>query len=483
MIAEYLEQDATGLAAMVAKGDVSAAELTECAIERIEALNPRLNAVVWKRFDEARAEAARSASGPFAGVPFLLKDSLGDLVGAPTRQGSAFEPATPKARNSTLTDRFLAAGLNPLGKTNVPEFALMTTTESRLYGPARNPWNAGHITGGSSGGSAAAVASGMVPVAHANDGGGSIRIPASCCGLVGLKPTRARTSIGPVIGDGWGGLEVEHVVSRSVRDTAAMLDATSGPAPGDPYCAPPAPPNWREAAAKPPGTLRIALIRTRPDGSALHPDCLAAVDHTASLCTDLGHQVEEVDPVKAWQMGPERYASFGDSYGALYASSLVSQIDTITAQTGQVPSPDNLEAYTLALYEMGKGITGGAYQQAWAYMHRLGREMADWHANWDVALTPTLAQPPLTLGTLNPQSADIAGTFAIMTDFSSFTGIQNSTGQPALTLPLHWNAAGLPIGTQLVGRFGEEALLLQLATQLEAAAPWEPRCRAMRSGL
>ena len=483
MIAEYLEQDATGLAAMVAAGDVSAAELTECAIERIEALNPALNAVVWKRFDEARAEAARPAGGPFAGVPFLLKDSLGDLAGAPTRQGSAFEPATPKTVNSTLTDRYLAAGLIPLGKTNVPEFALMTTTESRLYGPARNPWDDGHITGGSSGGSAAAVASGMVPVAHANDGGGSIRVPASCCGLVGLKPTRARTSIGPLIGDGWGGLEVEHVVSRSVRDTAAMLDATSGPAPGDPYCAPPAPPSWLEAATRSPGTLRIALIRTRPDGRALHPDCLAAVDHTAALCTALGHRVEEVDPVKAWQMGPERYATFGDCYGALYASSLVSQIDTIAAQTGQVPSPDNLEAYTLALYEMGKGITGGAYQQAWAYMHRLGREMADWHANWDVALTPTLAQPPLALGTLNPLSPVVAATFAIMTDFSSFTPIQNSTGQPAITLPLHWSAAGLPIGTQLIGRFGEEALLLQLATQLEAAAPWEPRCRAMRAAL
>ena len=483
MIAEYLEQDATGLAAMVAKGDVSAAELTECAIERIEALNPRLNAVVWKRFDEARAEAAQPASGPFAGVPFLLKDSLGDLIGAPTRQGSAFEPAAPKDRNSTLTDRYLAAGLIPLGKTNVPEFALMTTTESRLYGPARNPWNTGHITGGSSGGSAAAVASGMVPVAHANDGGGSIRVPASCCGLVGLKPTRARTSIGPLIGDGWGGLEVEHVVSRSVRDTAAMLDATAGPAPGDPYYAPSAPPSWLEASVKSPGTLRIALIRTRPDGTALHPDCLAAVDHAGALCTDLGHRVEEVDPVKAWQMGPERYAAFGDCYGALYASSLVSQIDTISAQTGQVSTPDNLEAYTLALYEMGKGVTGGAYQQAWAFMHQLGREMADWHSNWDVALTPTLAQPPLALGTLNPQSPDVAAAFAIMTGFSAFAAIQNSTGQPAVSLPLHWNAAGLPIGTHLIGRFGEEALLLQLASQLEIADPWEPRCLAMRQAL
>ena len=286
-----------------------------------------------------------------------------------------------------------------------------------------------------------------------------------------------------MIGDGWGGLEVEHVVCRSVRDCAAMLDATAGAAPGDPYTAPLAPPNWLAAAAKSPGTLRIAALRTRPDGTALHPDCLAAVDHAATLCSDMGHRVEEVDPVKAWQMSPERLVAFGDCYGALYASSLASQIDTIAARTGQVPSLSNLEAYTLGLYEMSKGVTGGAYQQAWAFMHQLGRELAEWHANWDVTLTPTLFQPPLELGTLDPQSPDIAATFAIMTGFSAIAPIQNSTGQPAISLPLHWNAQGLPIGTQLIGRFGEEALLLQLAMQLEAADPWEPRCRAMRAAL
>lgn len=483
MIAEYLDADATALAAMVRRGEVSAAELVECAIARIEALNPRLNAVIHTIYDRARAAAQTPGDGPFAGVPFLLKDSLGDLAGVPTRQGSAFEPATPRDRNSTLTDRYLVAGLIPLGKTNVPEFALMTTTESRLYGPARNPWNMAHTTGGSSGGSAAAVASGMVPMAHANDGGGSIRIPASCCGLVGLKPSRARTSIGPDVADGWGGLEVEHIVSRSVRDCAAMLDATAGAAPGDPYCAPPAPPNWLAASTEPPETLRIAVIRTCPDGSALAPECLAAVDHAASLCVELGHRVEEVDPVKEWRMDAERYAMVSSSWGAIYASSLVAQVDTIAAQTGQGPSSDNLEGYTLALYAMGKEISGGAYQQAWAFLHRLGRDMAEWHTHWDVALTPTLAQPPLTLGTVDPLSPDIAASFGIMAAFSPFAAMQNSTGQPALTLPLHWSATGLPIGTQLIGRFGEEALLLQLAMQLEAADPWEPRCRAMRAAL
>jgi amidase len=483
MIAEYLELDATGIAELVRKGEVSAGELVESAIERIEALNPQLNAVVYKLYDRARSAAAQPPSGIFGGVPFLLKDAFGHLAGVPTRQGSAYEPATPQDHNSTLTDRFLAAGLNPLGKTNVPEFALMTTTESRLYGPARNPWNTDYITGGSSGGAAAAVASGMVPVAHANDGGGSIRIPASCCGLVGLKPTRARTSIGPFIGDGWGGLEVEHVVSRSVRDTAAMLDATAGSAPGDPYLAPAGPPNWLAASMQAPPPLRIAAIRTRPDGLPLHPECLAAVDRAAELCADLGHHVEEVDPVKAWQITPEKFGQILNSYGAIYASSLVAQIDTIAAETGQAPSGNNLEAYTLALYELGKGVTGGAYQQAWAFMHRFGRDMAAWHVQWDLALTPTLGLPPLRLGTLNPHTGDFAENFAIMGEFSPFAAFQNSTGQPALSLPLHWSADGLPIGTQLIGRFGEEALLLQLATQLEAAAPWEPRCRAMRAAL
>jgi amidase len=483
MIAEYLEFDATGLAELVRKREVSAAELTESAIERIEALNPALNAVVYKLYDRARAAAAQPPSGPFGGVPFLLKDVFGHLAGVPTRQGSAFEPATPQDRNSTLTDRFLAAGLNPLGKTNVPEYALMCTTESRLYGPARNPWNTGHITGGSSGGSAAAVASGMVPVAHANDGGGSIRIPASCCGLVGLKPTRARTSIGPEVGDGWGGLEVEHVVCRSVRDCAAMLDAVAGPASGDPYQAPPGPPNWLAASAQPPGQLRIAVIRVRPDGSAFDPQCLAAVDRAAALCADLGHRVEEVDPVTDWQLGPERFALISDSWGAIYASSLVAQVDTIAAATGAAPSPNNLEAFSLGLYAMGKEITGGAYQQAWAVLHQQGRNMARWHADWDVALTPTLAQPPLALGTIDPQSSDVAATFARMAAFVPFTPMLNGTGQPALSLPLHWSVEGLPIGVQLGGRFGEERLLLQLATQLESAAPWEPRCLDMRKAL
>lgn len=483
MIDDYLSNDALGLAALVDSGQVSAAELTECAIERIEALNPALNAVIYKLYDRARSAAAQPPSGIFGGVPFLLKDSLGHLAGVPTRQGSAFEPATPKDHNSTLTDRFVAAGLNPLGKTNVPEFALMPTTESRIYGPARNPWNTAHSTGGSSGGSAAAVAAGMVPVAHANDGGGSIRIPASCCGLVGLKPTRARTSIGPQEVDGWGGLEVEHVVCRSVRDCAAMLDAVAGPALGDPYCAPPGPPSWLAASTQPPGQLRIAVVRSLPDGSALDPQCLAAVDRAAALCAELGHRVEEIDPVKAWQLSPERFALISNAWGAIYASSLVAQIDTIAATTGAVPSPDNLEAYTLWLYAMGKEITGGAYQQAWAVLHQHGRAMARWHSDWDAVLTATLGLPPLALGSADPQSSDVAATFAKLGAFVPFTQIQNGTGQPAITLPLHWSETGLPIGVQFGGRFGEEALLLQLATQLEAAAPWEPRCLAMRKAL
>ena len=261
MIAEYLELDATGLAELVRTGGVSAAELTDCAIARIDALNPRLNAVVHTFYDRARALAQQPQTGAFAGVPFLLKDILGDLAGEPTRQGSRLMPAVPAAQNAELTNRFLAAGLNPLGKTNVPEFGLVGTTESVLYGPAKNPWNLAHSTGGSSGGSAAAVASGMVPIAHANDGGGSIRIPASACALVGLKPSRARNPLGPMVGDVMGGLVQEHVVCRSVRDAARMLDCTHGPGLGDPYAAPPAP-----------ASFAAALEEGAASQDRLHPD-------------------------------------------------------------------------------------------------------------------------------------------------------------------------------------------------------------------
>jgi len=468
-LTDYANYDGLGLAKLVKDKKVKPIELVDAAIARIEKHNPTLNAVVWTMFERAREMARKKLpDGPFRGVPFLLKDALGDLEGAPTRQASALVPATPCRETAALTRRFLAAGLVPLGKTNVPEFALLPTTESRLYGPARNPWNPRYTTGGSSGGAAAAVAAGIAPMAHANDGGGSIRIPASCCGLVGLKPTRARTSLGPTLGEEWGGLSVEHVVSRSVRDTAAMLDATAGAEPGDPYWAPPPPKSYLAASRRPPERLRLAVIRTRPDGSAPHADCLEAVDHAAQLCRSLGHKVEVVDPPAAW-------AEAGAHWITLYATSLAAHVDELCAATGATPSPSTLEGYTLGLYAMGQALTASQYQRALNALHAAGRAVAEWHRRFDVALTPTLGTPPIPLGTLDITSTDITTVIPSLLEFVPFTGVSNSTGQPAISLPLHWNAAGLPIGVQFIGRFGDETTLLRLATQLEKAEPWGHR--------
>ena len=468
-IDDYSRLDGLGLAELVATKQVQPIELVDAAIARIERHNPRLNAVVWTMFDRARAMARGPLpQGRFAGVPFLLKDALGDIEGAPTRHGSAFVPATPSEQNAYLTNRFLAAGLVPLGKTNVPELTLMPVTESRLYGPARNPWDVSRTPGGSSGGSAAAVAAGMVPVAHANDGGGSIRGPASCCGLVGLKPTRARTSVGPTLGEGWGSMEVEHVVSRSVRDSAAMLDATAGSEPGDPYCAPPPAASYLAELANAPTGLRIALVRARPDGSAPHADCLAAVDHTAALCRSLGHRVELIDPPAWW-------AAASEPFTVLYATSQVTFIDSIAAATGAVPSPNQLEGYTLAVYEMGKSFSAAQYQASLNAIHQFGRAAAALHRQYDVMLTPTMGAPPLPIGTVDTESPNLEVTIGQLLDFLPFTTMANMTGQPAISLPLFLSADNLPIGSQFIGRYGDESLLLRLAAQLEAAQPWAHR--------
>ncbi len=474
---DYIDHDATALAGLVKQGAVSPAELVEAAIARIEALNPKLNAVVLPIFERARDRARGPVSaGPFAGVPFLLKDILGDLEGVPTRQGSRIMPPVPAAQNGELTDRFLAAGLIPLGKTNVPEFGLVATTESALYGPACNPWNAAHSTGGSSGGSGAAVASGMVPVAHANDGGGSIRIPAAANGLVGLKPTRARNPLGPVVGDVMAGLVQEHVLARSVRDTARMLDVTAGPGLGDPYAAPVPPASFAAALERPPAPLRIAFAKTKLNGQPLHPDCVAAVEAAAKLCADLGHHVEEASP-------PVDQDALTMPFMALWTAGLTMQIDLVAQLTGQVPSLDNLEGLTFGLYQAGKTITGAQVLGSVAAVQGIARVIARWHQTYDLWLTPVLGLPTVANGTFDLSLTDPIAGFAPMIDYVPFTALQNGTGQPAISLPLHWNGAGLPIGVQFVAGVGEEALLIALAGQLEMAAPWEPRCREMRRAL
>jgi amidase len=465
---EYARFDGLGLAALVADGAVTADELLEAAIERAERLNPQLNLLVYRDYERARLAAKKPLSGPFAGVPFLLKD-IGVLCrGTPTRQGSRLYPATAADHDSELMTRFRRAGFNAFGKTNVPEFGLVPTTESKLYGAAHNPWDPTCSTGGSSGGSAAAVAAGIVPIAHANDGGGSIRIPASACGLVGLKPTRGRVSHAPDLPDAIDGLAIDLVVTRSVRDTAAVLDAVAGNAPGDPYSAPPAPTSFRHDAAERPRWLRIAFATTRLDGSKVEPECIAAVEAAADLCAALGHELVEAAPNIP-------VALFEPAFTDLWCSHLASAIDFLAHTTGQIPGPDNLEGLTLAYYERGKSVPATRYIQSKIILSRISRGIAAFHQRYDLWLTPTLGEVPWKLGRFDPDRTDLAAVMAEFGRYVPFTPIQNVTGQPAINLPLYWTAAGLPIGVQFAAPFGDEATLLKLATELERAAPWADR--------
>jgi amidase len=466
---EYVDYDGVGLADLIARRDMTALEVVDAAIARAEELNPRLNAIIYRTFERAR-ERAKDASRdtPFKGVPFLLKDILAQTTEAPTRSASAFTPNVPAPHDAELTARFRRAGLISLGKTNAPEFGLLPITESKLYGAARNPWKLSHSTGGSSGGSAAAVAARIVPLAHANDGGGSIRIPASCCGLVGLKPTRGRNPLGPDFGDVLGGLVAEHVVSRSVRDTAVALDAVAGPALGDPYVAPPPARPFAEALHEGRPRLKIAFTRRNLAGEPLHPDCIAAVESAAKLCQELGHEVaEDAPPVDA--------AATSQAFLAIWAAGVAMVIDAVALLTGQKPTEDRFEGLTWGFYRQGKTIAASHYMMAWLQLQRIARVVAQWHVKWDVWLTPTLGAPPLALGSIDIAETDVAKASAPLLSYVPITPLQNATGQPAINLPLYWNGSGLPIGTQLVGRFGDEWTLLALAAELERARPWDRR--------
>jgi amidase len=465
---DYSNYDGLGLAELVKKKKVKPSELVEAAIERIERLNPKLNAIVFKGYDDARARAKTKLSGAFAGVPMLLKDLLGFKKGWPNRSAARFMRTDPYTFNSTLVDRFEAAGLIPIGKTNVPEFGIVPLTESKLYGPAHNPWNLDHSTGGSSGGSAAAVAAGIVPLAHANDGGGSIRIPASCCGLVGLKPTRGRNPLGPTAGDIMGGLLAEHVVSRSVRDTAAALDATAGPEVGDPYAAPPPPGSYLAAIKKKPKMLRIAFATKLFDGGAFDPECKAAVEAAAKLCAKLGHHVEEGMPAISTPF-------LASHFLPIWASGLAMLIDYIAATSSKTPAREEFEGLTWGLYQYGKTITAGQYQLAWTVLQGMTRKVAAWQQPYDAWITPVLSQPPLKIGTVDLEETDLMKGFAPIINYIPFAALQNVTGQPAINLPLSWSKSGLPLGVQFVGRFGEEHVLLQIAAQIEKAAPWSKK--------
>ena len=472
-ISGYADYDGLGLADLVAKKKVKPIELVEEAIARAERANPTLNAVVFRDYDRARdAARGRLPKGPFTGVPFFLKDIFALAEGMPTRQACHFMPPIPSDHDSVLVARYRKAGLVPLGKTNVPEFGLVATTESKLYGPARNPWNTAHSTGGSSGGSAALVAVGVVPLAHANDGGGSIRIPASCCGLVGLKPTRGRITYAPDFGDVLDGLANDHVVTRTVRDSAAALDATQGCLAGDAYWAPPAPASYREAIKRKPKRLRIAFATKKLDGKTLHADCMAAVKAAARLCEKLGHDVEEASPHLDQSM-------LIPAFMAYWTGHLATGIDFIAMITGQTPTRDRFEGLTWGLYEAGKQVTATQYLHAKNVLQQAGRTAATFHETYDVWITSTLSEPPVELGRFDLEETDPEKSFGPMIDYVPFTAMQNATGQPAINLPLHWNKAGLPVGVQFVGRYGDEVTLLKLAAELEKARPWAARYKTI----
>ncbi|HEV8320674.1 MAG TPA: amidase [Myxococcota bacterium] len=466
--------DATAQAELVRKGEVKPSELLEAAIERLERVNGRLNAVITPMYELARglvagAAAAALPAGPFRGVPFLLKDLLATYAGVRRADGSDFMGEYVPDHDSTLVARYKAAGLVTFGKTNTPEFGILCTTEPRRFGPTRNPWDTSRTTGGSSGGSAAAVAAGIVPMAHANDGGGSIRIPASCCGVFGLKPTRGRTTLGPDLGDIMAGLVHEHAVTRSVRDSAALLDAVAGPEVGDPYFAtPPARPYLKEVGADP-GPLRIGFTGRNATGVALHADCAAALQDAARLCAELGHHVEEA-PLP--DVDGQRLTQ---AFLALWAAGGAATVAGAGLVTGRTPAPEQFEALTWALYEMGNAVPGPQVLLGIIYVQGVARAFQKAWQGYDVVLTPTIAEPPVPLGTFDsPPDNGLAGLFRAA-EFTPFTPLQNMTGQPAMSVPLYWNAAGLPIGTHFVGRYGDEATLFRLAAQLEQARPWAGR--------
>jgi amidase len=468
MLDELTFLDATALAESVRAGQVKPIELVDAAIERIERLNPTLNAVVTPMYDAARRAAQGRASGPFAGVPFLLKDLVAACAGARMTWGSRLLRDFVPPWDSELVLRFKRAGLVIVGKTNTPELGLLPTTEPQLFGPCRNPWDLGRTPGGSSGGSAAAVAAGLVPFAHGNDGGGSIRIPASCCGLFGLKPTRGRNPLGPSIGDVMSGLVVEHALTRSVRDSAALLDATAGPDVGDPYWAPPpARPFAREVGADP-GRLRIAFTTTAATGAPVHPDCAAAVHDAARLAASLGHEVVEAAPSVDGDL-------LTQSFITLWSAGCAWMVESLAGAVGRAPSADDVEPFTWALYGLGRVQTAATYLGAIATLQRVARDVARFFVAHDVWLTPTVAEPPPALGSFAAEPDNPISALARAGMFVPFTPICNATGQPAMSVPLFWNADGLPIGTHWVGRFGDEATLFRLAAQLEAARPWAGR--------
>ncbi len=481
---DLARMDATAQAELVSSGEASPAELVDAAIERIERVNPEVNAVIHEFFDEAREAAAGDVpDGPFKGVPFLLKDLGATFAGQPMHMGSRLlkEADFRSPLDTFLAQRFREAGLITVGKTNTPEFGIVATTESAAYGPARNPWDTERSTGGSSGGSAAAVAAGLVPFAHANDGGGSIRIPASNCGLVGLKPTRQRTTEGPMVGDNMGGMTAELCVSRSVRDTARLLDAVHGPVQGDPYWAPPPARPYVDELEDESAGLRIGTTTDPAVDVEVQRDCIDAVADAQKLLREIGHEVDEssfVDMLPRGEGVPDISETFLTRWCAGQAS-LLAQFEVIL---GRPIGEDDVESLTWQLAEIGRERSSARYLQDVAFHQGLSRLVAGWFmTGYDLLLLPTMAEVAPRIGEIDTSEPDLAAYWRCMPS-GAFTAFFNVTGQPAISIPLHWTEEGVPVGVQLVAPFGREDLLIRVAAQIERAAPWSDKTPPVFAG-
>ena len=475
---EYVNLDGLGMAELVKNGEVTPSELLETAVSLIKALDPQINAIVTPMFEEAKtAVSAGLPDGPFQGVPFFVKD-LGEMIeGVRSTGGSRALANFVTEIDSEFVKRLRKSGLILTGKTNTPEFGLLPTTESELLGPCRNPWNLDRSTGGSSGGAAAAVAAGFGPIAHATDGGGSIRIPASCCGLFGMKPTRGRTPQGPIRGDSMNGLSIGNAVSRTVRDSAALLDALAGPDIGDPYWAPPMERPYLEELNLPPGQLRIAVLTKALNGAQIDEDVVQGIMATATLCETLGHEVDVVETLPGIDI-----EQFIKAFTAVWVSGCAWSVKGIEILSKSPARPEIYEPLTWQMYQMSLQMTPADYLLAVQSLQQTARRVAHFFQTYDMLLTPVTAQAPPLLGTFDCTSENPLAGFHKAIDYVPFTPIANVTGQPAMSVPLTWNAEGLPIGSHFMGRFGEEGTLFRLAAQLEEAQPWAHRKSPLLSG-
>lgn len=494
--AEYDSYDALGLAELVRAGQVSSAELVEEAIARIERLNPQINSVVFELYETARARASKDlGSGPFAGVPFLIKDLIQRIPGVPTQEGSMFFKGWTPTEETNLYRRWLDAGVVPVAKTATSELGLMPVVETELHGVTRNPWMLDRTAGGSSGGSGSSIAAGLAPMGSGGDGGGSIRVPASCCGLFGHKPSRARNPSGPTASEHWSGYVSEHVLTRTVRDSAAMLDATHGPDDTTPYFAAPIEGTFLGATESDPRPLRIAFHSDPALPAVVHPDCRAAVGDAARLCAELGHHVEEVSP-------RHDTVALGRAFLVVIGANIAAEIREGEQIRDRRATSKDFELTTWVAHMLGRAVSAQDFVVAHRALQSETRRLIDLYRDYDLVLTPTLGTPPPRIGELKPHGADLIAQKVITAlnwsaplaitklidqaaestfSFIPFTPVANFTGQPSMSVPLHWNPEGLPIGVMFTGRPAEETLMFSLAAQLERARPWHDKRPPVRA--